>query len=135
MLLDGMGFWLHDRSASGVAHLDLPRRQPGVHSAQRGDHRRGSTRFGPSECYILSGWTGNQAPSPYTPVAKCHAGWWGSEPMVGTVTKPDRKAFKQRVDKAVADESLRLALGRALPEFGRRRVNAFSDQDFASRRR
>ncbi|MDQ3548086.1 MAG: hypothetical protein M3439_04625, partial [Chloroflexota bacterium] len=55
--------------------------------------------------------------------------------MVGTIQKPDKRAFKQRVKHAVADESLRTALGRALPEFGRRRINAFSDQDFAARRR
>lgn len=55
--------------------------------------------------------------------------------MVETIEKPDKRAFKKRVKRAVADESLRTALGRALPEFGRRRVNAFSDQDFAARRR
>ncbi len=55
--------------------------------------------------------------------------------MVGTIEKPDKRAFKQRVKRAVADDSLRTALGRALPEFGRRRVNAFSDQDFSARRR
>jgi len=55
--------------------------------------------------------------------------------MVGTIEKPDKRTFKQRVNRAVADESLRTALGRALPEFGRRRVSAFSDQDFAARRR
>lgn len=55
--------------------------------------------------------------------------------MVETIEKPDRRAFKKRVKHAVADESLRTALGRALPEFGRRRVNAFADQDFAARRR
>ncbi|HEX5164405.1 MAG TPA: LUD domain-containing protein [Thermomicrobiales bacterium] len=55
--------------------------------------------------------------------------------MVGTIEKPDKRAFKRRVKQAVADESLRTALGRALPEFGRRRINAFADQDFAARRR
>ena len=55
--------------------------------------------------------------------------------MVRTIDKPNPREFKKRVKHAVADESLRLALGRALPEFGRRRVNAFADQDFAARRR
>lgn len=55
--------------------------------------------------------------------------------MVGTIEKPDSRAFKRRVKNAVDDQSLRTALGRALPEFGRRRMNAFSDQDFAARRR
>src|SRR5688500_278773 len=48
--------------------------------------------------------------------------------------KPNDRAFKRRVSNAVADESLRTALGRALPEFGRRRVAACSDQDFTLRR-
>lgn len=55
--------------------------------------------------------------------------------MVSAPTKPDKRAFKRRVDAAVADQQLRTALQRALPEFGRRRVRAFEDQDFAARRR
>jgi len=52
-----------------------------------------------------------------------------------TMRKPDKRAFKRRVDAAVADQQLRIALQRALPEFGRRRIQAFADQDFAARRR
>ncbi|HAX25150.1 MAG TPA: [Fe-S]-binding protein, partial [Chloroflexi bacterium] len=55
--------------------------------------------------------------------------------MVSAPSKPDEKAFRRRVDAAVADEQLRTALQRALPEFGRRRVRAFEDQDFSARRR
>ena len=55
--------------------------------------------------------------------------------MVSAPSKPDKKAFRRRVDAAVADEQLRTALQRALPEFGRRRVRAFEDQDFSARRR
>ncbi len=50
-------------------------------------------------------------------------------------TKPDKREFKRRVDAAVGDQQLRTALQRALPEFGRRRIRAFEDQDFAARRR
>ncbi|MEZ4571001.1 MAG: LUD domain-containing protein [Thermomicrobiales bacterium] len=45
------------------------------------------------------------------------------------------KAFKQRVDAAVADEQLATALDRALPEFGRRRAAAFEGEDFPGKRR
>lgn len=55
--------------------------------------------------------------------------------MSAGTTKPDKRAFQRRVNAAVADKQLRLALQRALPEFGRRRVRAFEDQDFAARRR
>ncbi|MEZ4523449.1 MAG: LUD domain-containing protein [Thermomicrobiales bacterium] len=49
--------------------------------------------------------------------------------------KPNMKAFKQRVDAAVADEQLATALDRALPEFGRRRAAAFEGEDFPGKRR
>ncbi|HUG14544.1 MAG TPA: LUD domain-containing protein [Thermomicrobiales bacterium] len=49
--------------------------------------------------------------------------------------KPDNRAFKELVKRQVADESLATALGRALPEFGRRREIAFADQDFSAQRR
>ncbi len=55
--------------------------------------------------------------------------------MTTAVAKPSKREFKRRVDRAVADPQLRTALQRALPEFGRRRVRAFEDQDFAARRR
>lgn len=55
--------------------------------------------------------------------------------MVTTAGKPNKRDFRRRVDRAVADESLRTALGRALPEFGRRRIAAFADQDFPMQRR
>ena len=51
------------------------------------------------------------------------------------VRKPDMKAFKKRVDEAVADEQLATALDRALPEFGRRRAAAFEGEDFPGKRR
>ena len=49
--------------------------------------------------------------------------------------KPDTKAFKKRVDAAVADKDLATALDRALPEFGRRRAAAFDGEDFPGKRR
>lgn len=45
------------------------------------------------------------------------------------------KAFKKRVEAAVADRHLATALDRALPEFGRRRAAAFEGQDFPGKRR
>lgn len=51
------------------------------------------------------------------------------------VQKPDRKAFKKRVDVAVHDQNLAKALSRALPEFGRKRTAAFEGQDFPGKRR
>lgn len=61
--------------------------------------------------------------------------WTRGLNMVTTTDKPNKRDFRKRVDHAVADESLRTALGRALPEFGRRRIAAFADQDFAGGRR
>jgi len=53
----------------------------------------------------------------------------------GKRQKPDKRAFRKFVNEKVADESLSIALTRALPEFGRRRINAFADQDFEGMRR
>lgn len=55
--------------------------------------------------------------------------------MATALKKPDKKAFQKRVNAAVADRNLALALSRSLPEFSRRRANAFVDQDFPGKRR
>jgi iron-sulfur cluster protein len=55
--------------------------------------------------------------------------------MSTTTQKPNKRKFRRRVESAVADDHLRTALSRALPEFGRRRVRSFEDQDFPAQRR
>ena len=55
--------------------------------------------------------------------------------MATAAKKIDKKAFQKRVAAAVADRNLALALSRSLPEFSRRRANAFVDQDFPGKRR
>ena len=50
------------------------------------------------------------------------------------VRKPNRRQFHGRVRKAVDDVSLATALGRALPEFRRRREAGLADRDFAALR-
>lgn len=46
------------------------------------------------------------------------------------MTKPDKQRHRAAVNAAVADASLATALGRALPEFRRRRERAFAGGDF-----
>jgi L-lactate dehydrogenase complex protein LldF len=55
--------------------------------------------------------------------------------MARVTDKPNKRAFRELVERQVRDRSLETALGRALPEFSRRRANAFADRDFAGQRR
>jgi iron-sulfur cluster protein len=54
--------------------------------------------------------------------------------MAKVQQRPNKRRFHEQLDEAVADASLATALGRALPEFKRRRERAFSDQDFPGMR-
>lgn len=55
--------------------------------------------------------------------------------MSRATDRPDTAAFKKLVERQAHDPSLATALGRALPEFVRRRGVAFADQDFDANRR
>ncbi|RIK41636.1 MAG: [Fe-S]-binding protein [Chloroflexi bacterium] len=55
--------------------------------------------------------------------------------MARAGANPDKRRHLREVDRAVADESLATALGRALPEFRRRRERAFASGDFPELRR
>ena len=54
---------------------------------------------------------------------------------IASSRKPNKRLFHGRVRAATGDASLATALGRALPEFKRRRERSLEDRDFAALRR